>query len=378
MQVYYRGGEPSIVKNIIGYMKEYGKYTLEEVPFNEVDSVILCQIGYLNYAEFVPKLEDAKASVLLKSITESENYQNLFDGYWYRKDNIELIDAMVNSERFGTIRLNKFKSINNERTDAQFGALTYILPDKSVYVCFRGTDISVLGWKEDLKLAYSRPVRSQELAIEYINAVADTFAGSFRVGGHSKGGNLAIYATLNARKDVAERVSIIFDHDGPGFRPEIVSPSEYDRVRPLIKKIIPKMSIVGILLETQLDYDVIASSGAGPAQHNTYNWKVKGNAFQRYKKPATGLKKDNTINDWILSLSEEEVDIFIDTVYKLLTVNDSSSLFDLIDNPKGNASSAYALIKEIPEEERKALAGIGKRLISIYGRKTIKKFNFLK
>lgn len=366
------------MKNIIGYMKEYGKYTLEEVPFNEVDSVILCQIGYLNYAEFVPKLEDAKASVLLKSITESENYQNLFDGYWYRKDNIELIDAMVNSERFGTIRLNKFKSINNERTDAQFGALTYILPDKSVYVCFRGTDISVLGWKEDLKLAYSRPVRSQELAIEYINAVADTFAGSFRVGGHSKGGNLAIYATLNARKDVAERVSIIFDHDGPGFRPEIVSPSEYDRVRPLIKKIIPKMSIVGILLETQLDYDVIASSGAGPAQHNTYNWKVKGNAFQRYKKPATGLKKDNTINDWILSLSEEEVDIFIDTVYKLLTVNDSSSLFDLIDNPMENASSAYGLIKDIPEKDRKALLGIGKRLISIYGRKTIKKFSFLK
>lgn len=364
------------MKNIIDYMKEYGKFSLSEEPFNEVDSVVLCQIGYLNYSKFIPGFEEDKPSVSLKSITERKDFSELFEGYWYEKDNRELIRAVVSSARFGEIKLNKFININNEETDAQFGALTYILPDKSVYICFRGTDISILGWKEDMKLAYSRPVRSQELSIAYLNSIAGTFNGNFRVGGHSKGGNLSIYAVLNAREDVKERVLAIYDHDGPGFRPEIVNAGELKAISPMIHKVIPKLSIVGILLESELDYDVIASSAPGVSQHNTYTWKVKGNAFQRVRNFRGKTKPgDRAINDWILTLSEEEVDIFIDTAYSLLTVNDASNLFDLIEKPKDSVSSAYGILKDLSPKERRVLSGIGRRLISIYGRKTLKGFS---
>lgn len=167
------------MENIIDYVKEWGKYSLFEKPFNEVDSLVLCQLGYLHYGQFVPGLDSRSTSVSIRSIYDHPDRDRILDDYWYRENNIELFTAAVNSKRFGGLKMNFYVDIINEQEQTQFSAMTYVLEDQSVYIVYRGTDATIVGWKEDLNLAFSKPLHSQYLAVEYMERVAGFVAGIF-------------------------------------------------------------------------------------------------------------------------------------------------------------------------------------------------------
>ena len=352
--------------NIVKYASIYGDKDFNELPFNEVDSLILSQLSYLNYKGFVGEYGHNDPAVTLKSITQSVRYDDIFKGYFYEDDNRELIKNMVNSKRFGDLKLNCYTSVYNEEKDAQFSAVTYIMGDKSVYIAFRGTDTTILGWKEDIKLAYKRPTRAQELAVSYMNDVAESFSGPFMTGGHSKGGNLAVYAAMKCAPIVRERITAIYNNDGPGFRPEVVNCDAMDEIRGRIHKFIPKESVVGIIMNDGEPYDVIDSWGVGTLQHNTYTWKIEGTSLYRVSGMSdTKIMHDAALNEWINTLSESEIDTLVDVLYDILTASNAKSLFDLMDNPKSSVEAAYNAYKSMNENDKEIMGIILSRLKDI-------------
>jgi len=323
-----REGEKAM-QNIIEYVRDWGKYSFLERPLNEADSLVLCQLVYLHYGDFVPGLGKRNATVSIQSIYGNPEWERILDDYWYRENNRELFEAAATSKRFGALRMNYYVDIINQDEETQFSAMTYILGDKSVYIAYRGTDATIVGWKEDLNLAFSKPLHSQYLAVEYMNRVAGYIAGDFYAGGHSKGGNLAVYAAMNCHERTREKLIKVFNNDGPGFRPEIREQGNYQAIASKVAKFIPRSSLVGMILEDYSDYEVVESKAIGMLQHNTYSWKIEDGAFVRAKNMTSGkIMRDAALNEWILSLTQEETHTFVDTLYEVVSASEASNVFE--------------------------------------------------
>ncbi len=356
------------MENIIDYVKNWGKYSLQEVPFNEVDSLVLCQLTYLHYGEFVPGLDRRSRPVSIQTIYVHPDRDRILDDYWYRENNKELFAAAALSKRFGSLKMNFYVDIINEQEQTQFSAMTYLLEDKNIYIAYRGTDATIVGWKEDLNLAFSKPLHSQYLAVEYMDRVAGYTAGNFYTGGHSKGGNLAVYAAMNCKIRTREKLLKVFNNDGPGFRPEIKAQGKYEEIADRMVKFIPRSSLVGTLLEDQEDFIVVESRGVGLLQHNAYSWKTENGTFVRAKNMTEGkLMRDAALNEWILSLTEEETHAFVDTLYEVITASEASNVFEFGADWKNCLQSVFEAAKEIDEATRKAILRIIRSLFEITG-----------
>ncbi len=359
--------------NIIDYVKDWGKYSMLERPLNEVDSLVLSQLVYLHYEKFVPGLEERNSPVSIKSIYESPDWEIILDNYWYREDNTSLFTEAAKSVRFGSLKMNYYVNIINEGEETQFSAMTYILEDKNIYIAYRGTDANIIGWKEDFNLAFSKPLHSQYLAAEYMDRVAGYIGGDFYAGGHSKGGNLVVYAAMNCKPEARRKILQIFNHDGPGFRPEIREKGHYEEIADRVHKYIPHSSIVGMLLEDHSDYEVVESKGIGLLQHNAYSWKIDGNAFIRSQGMTEGRKiRDAALNEWVLSMSEEQTHAFVDTLYEVVSASEASNVFQFGAEWKKSLQNVFEAARGIDDETKKAILKIVKSLFDITGERTVK------
>lgn len=360
--------------NIIDYIREYGKYTFTEEPLNEVDSLVLCQMVYLNFGPFVPGLEERNAPVSIQSIYNHPDRDKILDDYWYRENNKELFAEAANSTRFGSLKMNYYVNIINIDDETQFSAMTYILDDKNVYIAYRGTDATIIGWKEDLNLAFSKPLHSQYLSVEYMNKVAGYIAGNFYAGGHSKGGNLVVYAAMNCSERAREKLIHVYNNDGPGFRPEIRQLGNYEAVADRISKFIPRSSVVGMILEDHSDYEVVESRGVGLLQHNAYSWKIAGKSFIRAKNMSNAkMLRDASMNEWILSLSEEETHAFVDTLYEVVSASEASNVFEFGSDWKKSVQNVFEAAKGVDETTKKAIQKIIRSLFEITVEKLVEK-----
>lgn len=360
--------------NMIDYIREYGEHTFTEAPLNEADSLVLCQLVYLNFAPFVPGPEERNIPVSIQSIYNHPDRDRILDDYWYRENNKELFAAAAGSKRFGSLKMNYYVNIINVNDETQFSAMTYILEDKNVYIAYRGTDATIVGWKEDLNLAFSKPIHSQYLSAEYMNKVAGYIAGKFYAGGHSKGGNLAVYAAMNCTEETRKNLIHVYNNDGPGFRPEISKMGNYEAIADRVSKFIPKSSVVGMILEDHSDYEVVESKGVGLLQHNAYSWKIKGNCFVRAQNMRSGkMLWDESMNEWILSLSEEEAHAFIDTLYEIISASEASSVFEFGADWKKSLQNVIEAARGIDENTRKAIQKIFRSFFEITVEKLIEK-----
>lgn len=342
--------------NIIDYVKKWGQYTFSERPLNEVDSLVLCQLVYLHYEKFVPGIEKRNMPVDIQNIYHHPERDRILDDYWYRENNRELFTAAAESVRFGSIKMNYYVNIINEEQETQFSAMTYVLEDKNIYIAYRGTDATIVGWKEDLNLAFSKPLHSQYLAVEYMDKVAGYVAGEFYAGGHSKGGNLAVYAAMNCSDRTREKLIKVFNNDGPGFRPEIQKQGNFQAIEDRVVKFIPRSSLVGMILEDHGDYEVVESKGIGLLQHNTYSWKVEEDAFVRAKNMTSSkIMRDAALNEWILSLTEEETHAFVDTLYEVVSASEASNVFEFGADWKKCLQNIAAAVREVDGTTKKGI-----------------------
>lgn len=366
------------MKNIIDYVKESGKYSIQEEPFNDVDSLVLSQLSYLKYDGMVPGSNENRPSVLLKDLPEQVDFMHLFDDERYEKVNKALFRAAVESRRFQSLRLNNYVNIVDAGWEIQFSAITYLFEEGLVYVAFRGTDESIVGWKEDFNMAFQTPVPAQEKAVQYLNLVADHIAGDFYVGGHSKGGNLAVYSSMKCKDCIRERIIKIYSHDGPGFRQEVLESGEFDEIRDRVRKLIPHSSLVGMLLQSQENYEVIECRSFGLLQHDPYNWLVDGTDFKIAGRLYKHVElRDKSVNQWICGMNKEQLKEFVEQLFAVINAPGAATLIDLRTDWKKNSTAILNAIEEMDAETKEmmklVIKGLFKEMTKILKQKVTKK-----
>lgn len=335
---------------ILDYLREYGDYSLEEKPFSDVDSLVISQLSYLKFDGIVPGPEEG-APVSLAQIAAHEDYDHLYADERYRKDNTALFTGVLKSRRFGGMQFWNYVNQIEPEQESQFSAVVCNLSRELVYVVFRGTDENIVGWKEDLNLAFSEPVPGQKRSVSYLEQAARTISGSFFVGGHSKGGNLAVYASMHCDPQVRGRIAAIYDHDGPGFRPEVRMQGAWQEIEGRIHKTVPRSSLVGMVLYTEGDYQVVESKTIGPAQHNPYTWLVDKDGFRIVDEIRPGQKFiDQAINEWILSLDQEQMHVFVDTLYRVVQASETDNLIDFTAHWFHSIQKIGRAMSEVDEE----------------------------
>lgn len=351
---------------ILDYLREYGGYSLEEKPFGEVDSLVISQFSYLKFDGIVPGPGEGRGPVSVAQIAAHADYDHLYADERYRKDNTALFTGVLKSRRFGEMRLWNYVNQIEPEQEIQFSAVVCGLSEELAYVVFRGTDENIVGWKEDLNLAFSEPVPGQTRSVPYLEEAARTISGRFFVGGHSKGGNLAVYASMHCDPQVRERIAAIYDHDGPGFRPEVREQGAWSEIEGRIRKTVPRSSLVGMLLYTDGDYRVVESKTLGLAQHNPYTWLVKEDDFRIVDEIRPGRRfVDQTLNEWILSLDQTQMHIFVDTLYRIVQASETDNLIDFTAHWFQSIHKIGKAIGEVDEETADVMIRIMRALFEM-------------
>lgn len=349
---------------VLNYLEEYGDIPLMNKPMNDVDSLALCQLSYLKFDGLVPGVRENKPSVTLRDLCNHPRYEDLYADERYEKSNRGLVERMLAGKRFANMRLNCYINVVEEQWETQFSATTFILEDGTLYIAFRGTDESIIGWKEDFNMAYMTPVPGQELSTKYLNMVTGKLHNPFYVGGHSKGGNLAIYSAMNCTPEVQTRIKKIYCMDGPGFRPETLEKCGYANVSSRVVRIIPQASLVGMIFAPDQDYRVVKSKNLWLYQHDTFSWQVEGDRFVEaadiYEKTR---KSDRNFNKWLLSLSEEQIRTFSDTYYRVMSLAGIEDLVAFAANPQKSMKAVLGAIKDLDGDTKEAMILIFKNLL---------------
>lgn len=346
---------------ILNYLKKYGDITLFEKPVNEVDSLILCQFAYLKFDGMVPGIKENKPSVTLQELAAHEDYEKLFKNTWFEKNNKKLFELMLSSKRFCNMKMNGYINIIETGWETQFAAITFFLEDGTIYVVYRGTDESIVGWKEDLNMAFLSPVPGQSYSVKYLNMAVGKLRRPFYVAGHSKGGNLAVYAAMNCGAKMQERIVKVYNMDGPGFRPEILESSNYAAIKDRVVKIMPHSSVVGLIFEQSNHYKVVKSRAIGLLQHDTFSWVVKYGRFVDAGDFYQGHKfMNDTMNEWILSLDEEQLRTFIDTLYQVITASEKDNLIDFSSDWVSSLNNVLSALKEVDKQTAEVVKEIVK------------------
>ncbi len=325
-----------------------------ERPLCRVDSLVLSCLSYLPIPE---KIHAAKGvrGIALGELGLPDARRELAQACDEGDDNCRLLDAVAGSPRFSMVRACLAADRSDQALERQFAAVTFRLPDGTVYVAFRGTDNTLVGWKEDFNMAFRDAVPAQLEARGYLESVALQCEGPLVVGGHSKGGNLAVFATMNCEPSVRERVQRCYSHDGPGFSDEAISSASWSDAWELVEKTIPGESLIGLLLGTQGNEPVVVqSSHKGILQHDPYSWEVSGVDFVRA--PALSYdayRKAARINAWLRGMSAPERERFVEIVYRLLSSSGEVTFSGLVGSLGGTAPGAMLRqLKNLPAEDR--------------------------
>ena len=313
--------EKTAVTTVFDYLRWRGDLTFAQDAFNEVDNLILCIIAYLNFRRF-PELRsrDADKAVLMSDIvprmTAEDEQQGLSPNNY-----IPLMKLAAESCRFAPVRLFGYETVRDETREMQLDALSFLLPDGTLFCAFMGTDRSLVGWKENLNLSYMDTVPAQIGAVEYVEDMAWRCPERpVRIGGHSKGGNLAAYAAIHIPEALQARMLDAYNNDGPGFRRDVTDTVEYRRIAAKLHTYIPAASIVGVLLEHTEDYTVVASSSRAIMQHEPLTWGVLGSRFIRQEaRSEFGKASDDVVREWLASLSPQERKEFSNALFDMFT-----------------------------------------------------------
>ena len=314
--------------NIVSYATQNMK-PFQDQAFHSVDSLILSCVVYMHFPRNNPAL-CGWDGIPLPALFHAEDFDMIFEHVYDAPASKELLTALIASPRFREIRVKGYVQQSDRSEEKQFAAMTFDLPDGSSYIAFRGTDATIVGWKEDFNMAFQYPVPSQAEAADYLNEAAGHCRGPLYVGGHSKGGNLAVYAAANCLPDVSTRLMRVFSHDGPGFLEQALQSEAFRHVLPKIEKTLPQSSMIGMLLEHQENYKIVKSSSISIWQHNPFSWEVKGDDFS-YCSELTGDARylNATLNQWIRAMTAEERAQLVDTIYGLIDLDNIANFAQL-------------------------------------------------
>ena len=321
------------MSNILDYIDWRGDLTVQNAPFCEVDNLILSLFSYMDLADI------AEGSSLRHSISLRDAVKQYFQKYGESGPNMGVLipkefpilyRKAAASRRFGNMRLMRYRSVLSDRIETQFSALCIAVGDGSFFVSYRGTDDTLIGWKENFNMSFMDSVPAQILARDYLTEAARHIRGRIRIGGHSKGGNLALYAAANASGRLQRRILNVYNNDGPGFGKSMAEHAGFAAIADRVITSVPHFSVVGLLLEHGKVDKVVQSSGEGLWQHDPCTWEIKRDAFVAEKDLSPeSLRIERTIKAWVAELSPSERREFVEAVYKAFTANRAATLSDI-------------------------------------------------
>lgn len=344
--------------NIEDYIKWRGDLPFEQSPFCRVDALVLCQISYLNFDRLLPDYDfgvEMKLSELAEIFENSRDFKKRSEtGLLINRKTAPFFLQVARTRRFENIRITGYVSKIDLTIEEQFAAASYKLPDRTNFICFRGTDDSIVGWKEDFNLATEKEVPAQKDAVEYLEKAAKNLKGKIRIGGHSKGGNLAMYASAVVDKKISERILCIYNNDGPGFYEARVKSPEFVRIAEKVESCYPQFSIVGMLFQHIGKQIFVESDEIGVMQHDPFSWHIMGKDFVVLENNDYGSKFfHNTFNEWISKLEPARREIFVDTVFKIIESTDAKTNTELELNFARNSVKVLKAINKLDPEMRK-------------------------
>lgn len=308
------------LENIFTYLKWRGDLSFNESSFNEVDNLILCALTYLKMDLFLNSDDVISIKDFSLKYKEVQNNESLL-----KKNQSALIDALSTSKRFENIVIARFVNEVEEEEEKQFCAMTFILPNNQLFIAFKGTDETITGWKENLNMSYMKVIPAQLRAKEYLEEILLHTKKRVFVGGHSKGGNLAMYASINCNENLKSKIIQVYNNDGPGLNSAIRSKNR--DINNKIITFIPKASVVGNIFDNATKIILIESSQIGILQHDLYSWGVIGSHFVYAKEIDDKTKNlSNSLNQTLNKLPIEKKENIINFLYDLVT---SLGIYDI-------------------------------------------------
>lgn len=338
------------MSNLFDYLVWRGDLSFGNAPLCPVDALLFSALSYVPLEKALspdPKAEPQRLAAVVESLAAQG----------VKSKNDALLQAAAQSARFGVLRLFAAQSELCREDGIQFAAYSLLLPGQQMFVCFRGTDDTLVGWREDLRMSYECPVPAQLRAAAYLRAVAAAYPlRRIFVGGHSKGGNLAMYAAVNAGPDVRERIRRVFNHDGPGFCDGTRATLAYREMRERIDTYVPQSSIVGVLLEHDKDYRIVKSDARGLAQHDPLSWQVLGTDFEyATERTAFGVRTEAILDQVINSFSPERKRLFTEALFSVLEATEQQTLSGIVSNKGKSIKNALRGFVNLDEPMRAAL-----------------------
>lgn len=336
--------------NVCDYVRWRGDLTLEQSEFNEIDNLILARFSYFPFDKIIEENE----IVTIKELSKRFNEQDVTKLPILWKDDVELFPLMGDSKRFGGMLATKYINKIDAEQEKQFSAITVLMPNDTIYVSYRGTDNTIVGWKEDFNMSFKSHIASQISAKQYLEEIAKEYPSSkIIIGGHSKGGNIAVYAATFASKEVKDRIINVYNNDGPGFCEDVIETAEYQEILPRVHTYIPQSSIIGRLMNHKEKYTIVESVQKGIMQHDLYSWQVLGKEFVTLKKLTNESELiDKTIKEWLENVEPEKREQVIDAVFEILNTTEAQTMKELKANWFANAKTILGTYKTIDNDTK--------------------------
>ena len=345
-------------ENLFTYLRWRGDLCFDAAPLNEADALAFAVFSYLDYSEVADGTPLSAAAPVVRRTMVSPRSSLV--------GRLELLMQAAKTPRFASVTATHYKTIHDEAQKMQFAAVTFLLPTGGAVIAFRGTDDTLIGWEEDCRISYAPVIPAQKQAAYYAREICDAFPRiPIWITGHSKGGNLAVFAGAYLLARQQKRLNTVYNNDGPGFSERFLQCSGYHAVAPKVKKFLPESSIVGAFLESETESRIIESTGVAVNQHDPLTWQISGtHLVAAPERSSFGRHSDAVIDGWLETLSDEDRKKLTELVFTVLQGSDNRTLDDIKNTPLWeNLSTMARVYAGLGKEKRQFFDDAVKRLM---------------
>lgn len=345
------------------YVQWMGEFSFSQADFREADALILCALSYFDFSPLFACGEESRLLREARGPAERGELKVMITGG--SAGFPELLALCADSERFGSLRMSGYCDRYAQNPPLQFAALCFHDQGELSFLAYRGTDSTLAGWKEDCMISFTR-TQAQTQALDY--ARRQLCPGRrWRLGGHSKGANLALYTACllgEAQWETVERVYLL---DGPGFCPEVLDPALTERIDSRTTQILPRFSIVGQLFAPRVtDTRIVDARHTGLMQHLLLSWGIDhGRLAAAVEHDPESLIYSQALNEWISAIHPDDRPVFVNELFDALEAGGAETLEELTAGGREGAEAVFRRLSGCSETTRRTLSDLPKFVMKV-------------
>lgn len=358
--------------SIRGFLKQNGNKSFLDFPFCEADLVVIALLSYCNYEQSsITKNKDLYNSFTnIRDFMDENTKKRITNNFFKPNEFLSFLEMFNKSSRYDNVELGFFEENKSNRNEIQFFGLTFFIDDK-IFVTFRGTDRSVVGWQEDFDLVLKDVIPSQEEAKNYLFKMVNLLKKPVYVLGHSKGGNLAYFAYYFNDINVQDMVIKVYNLDGPGFKFD--TKKLYKKNKEKLVKIVPHDDVVGILLNDPSELIICKSSEVNVNAHDLLTWQF--DFFNKYK-TLTRTKELTiysetlkiTINEFIKEIGIDNVKDVKTAIFEIVKINKVKDVIYIYEAALKNIHNGLTEMRRENPEQVKQMEQLIKQFLKLYAK----------